>query len=257
MPRLPLYALGLLLCLPCFAQERALPQPRSGFEFLGADVKAMQQDDFSNPGMFWVERGAKLWSEPAGGAGRSCQSCHGAAANSMKGVAARYPSIDAKTGRLMTLEQRILNCRTEGQQVSPPAYESEALLSLATYVAHQSRGMPIAVSIDGPARAHFESGRKLFFTRFGQMNLSCAQCHDQNWNRRLFAGPVTQGQPNGYPGYRLEWQTLGSLERRLRACLSGIRADMFRYGAPEHADLELYLAWRARGLTIEVPGVRR
>ena len=117
--------------------------------------------------------------------------------------------------------------------------------------------MPIAVSIDGPARAHFDSGRKLFFTRFGQMNLSCAQCHDDHWNRRLFAGPVTQGQPNAYPGYRLEWQTLGSLERRLRACLSGIRGDMFPYGAPEHAELELYLAWRARGLPIEVPGVRR
>jgi sulfur-oxidizing protein SoxA len=157
----------------------------------------------------------------------------------------------------MTIERRILLCRVERQGASPPAYESEDLLSLSAYVAHQSRGMPIEVSIDGPAREHFEAGRNLFYRRFGQMDLSCAQCHDDNWNRRLFAGPVTQGHPNAYPGYRLEWQTMGSLERRLRACLSGIRAEMFPYGSAEHADLALFLAWRAKGLPIEVPGVRR
>ncbi len=248
---------GLLMAFASFAQERAPFAAKSGFDFLGAEVKAMQQDEFSNPGMFWVERGASLWSEPAGSSGASCGSCHGDAAKSMKGVAARYPAMDAKSGRLMTLEQRILNCRTEHQRAKAPAYESEDLLSLETFVANQSRGMPIAISIEGAAGPHFEAGQKLFFTRLGQMNLSCAQCHDDNWDRRLFAGPVTQGQPNAYPGYRLEWQTLGSLERRLRACLSGIRAEMFAYGAPEHADLELYLAWRARGLPIEVPGVRR
>jgi len=248
-----------LAALPVFAQQRAIPEPqlRSGFEFLGADTKSMQKDDFTNPGMLWVDRGRKLWSDaPAPGA-QSCAGCHGDAAASMKGVATRYPLVDKSTGRLMTLERRVQQCRTERQKAPALAFESQDLLSLTAYVAHQSRGQPIEVSIDGAARRYFDEGRALYMRRFGQMNLSCAQCHDENWDRRLYAGPVTQGQPNGFPAYRLEWQTLGSLERRLRACLSGIRADMFQYGSDEHAELALFLAWRARGLPIETPAVRR
>jgi len=124
-------------------------------------------------------------------------------------------------------------------------------------VAHQSRGLPISTSIEGGAKRHFDSGRAYYYERRGQMNLSCAHCHEANWGKRLLSETLSQGHPNAYPAYRLEWQTMGSLERRLRACLSGIRAEMLPYGAPEYLDLELYLAWRARGLPIETPGVRR
>jgi len=89
------------------------------------------------------------------------------------------------------------------------------------------------------------------------MNLACAQCHDANWGRKLAAETISQGHATAYPAYRLEWQTLGSVARRFRSCLSGIRAEMLPYGAQESLDLELYLAWRAAGLAIETPGVRR
>jgi sulfur-oxidizing protein SoxA len=89
------------------------------------------------------------------------------------------------------------------------------------------------------------------------MNLSCAQCHDQSWGKRLLAETISQGHGNAYPAYRLEWQTLGSLQRRLRACFFGIRAEMPSVGSPELTELELFLAWRAQGLPIETPGVRR
>ena len=117
--------------------------------------------------------------------------------------------------------------------------------------------MPVAVSIDGPARQHFETGEKLYYQRRGQLNLSCAQCHNENWGRKLGPETISQGHPNAYPVYRLEWQTLGSLQRRFRSCLSGIRAEMLPGGSPELVDLELYLAWRANGLAVETPGVRR
>ena len=89
------------------------------------------------------------------------------------------------------------------------------------------------------------------------MNLSCAQCHDRYWGRTLYNETLSQGHPTGWPGYRLEWQTFGSLQRRIRACYSGLRAEMPEYGARELVELELFLAWRANGLPIEVPGVRR
>ena len=96
----------------------------------------------------------------------------------------------------------------------------------------------------------------MFYESQGQLNLSCAQCHDDNWGQKLAAAPIPQGHPTGYPVYRLEWQSLGSLQRRLRNCLSGMRTVSYPLGAPENVDLELFLMWRARGMTIETPAVR-
>jgi sulfur-oxidizing protein SoxA len=237
------------------AQERAIApgELKSGSAFLGSDLRALQNDDFANPGMLWVERGEKLWREPAGSL--ACAGCH--KGQSMRGVAAHYPRIDSASGKLLSLEGRINQCRTERMGAEPLRYESEELLALTAYLARQSFGLPIATRIDGAARAHFEAGRAAYHQRRGQMNLSCAHCHDGNWGKRLLSETISQGHPNAYPAYRMEWQTMGSLERRLRACLSGIRAEMLPYGSQEYLDLELYLAWRARGLPIETPGVRR
>jgi L-cysteine S-thiosulfotransferase len=236
------------------AEERAL---KSGIEFASPDIRAMQQDEFANPGMLWVARGEQLWNEVAGKDRKSCASCHQDARTSMKGVAARYPAIDPGSAQLVNLAGRINLCRTRHQAAEPLKHESDELLALAAYVAHQSRGMPVNVMLDLQNRNRFEAGRRIYFRRMGQMNLACAHCHQQNWGKKLGPETISQGHGNAYPAYRLEWQTMGSLERRLRACYFGVRAEMPPYGAPELVDLELYLAWRARGLAIEAPGVRR
>ena len=101
-----------------------------------------------------------------------------------------------------------------------------------------------------------ETGRALFHRRQGQLNLSCSQCHDDNWGKSLAGNPIPQAHPTGYPLYRLEWQGLGSLQRRLRNCLTGMRAEPFEYGAPEYIALEIYLATRAAPLPLETPAVR-
>ena len=230
---------------------------KSGIEFASAEVRSLQQDDFANPGMLWVARGEKLWQEPAGRNGRTCASCHGDAQASMKGAAARYPRIDPGAARLINLEGRIMQCRERRQRAAQLKYESDELLALTAYVAHQSRGMPMNVAIDLHNRRNFERGRELYQRRVGQMNLACAHCHDANWGKKLGPETISQGHGTAYPAYRLEWQTMGSLQRRFRSCLSGVRAEMLPYGAPEYLDLELYLAWRARGLPVETPGVRR
>ena len=266
------------------AQQRsiALPELRSGSSYMSADIKAMQDDSFANPGMLWVEKGAKLWqtapgsAAPAGVAGASagvaggppapapapvpsnaCASCHHDASSSMRGVAARYPVFDANTKQLLNLEGRINQCRSQRQGAAALAYESEELLALSAYVAHQSRGMPLNVSIAAAAQPHFEQGRTLYQRRIGQMNLACMHCHDWNAGKRLLAEPISQGHGNAFPAYRLEWQSAGSLHRRLRACYFGVRAQMPPPGSPELLDLELFLAWRAQGLAVETPGVRR
>ncbi len=233
---------GLVAFLVVVAGIALADDRRSGYEFMSRETQAMQDDDTSNPAMLWVLDGEQLWK-----AGKpSCASCHA----DMKGVAARYPAV--KGGRLMNLEQRINFCRTEKQHAQPYAYESKELLSLTAYIALQSRGLPIAVK-DVPA---VQKGKALYEQRQGQLNMSCAQCHDQYAGRKLGGSTIPQAHPTGYPVYRLEWQTLGSLERRLRNCLVGIRAQPYGYGSPEMVELELYLMSRARGMKMDAPGVR-
>ncbi len=248
-----------LVCAAVAAQERALPLKdlRSGSSYMGTELRAMQADSFANPGTLWVERGAKLWSTRAGTADRACVDCHRDAQESMKGVAARYPAFDAGARRLLDLEGRVNQCRSSRQGAPVLAFESDELLGLSAFVASHSRGMPVKVAIDGGAAPHFERGRMLYARRIGQMNLACHHCHEQNAGRRLLAETISQGHSNAYPIYRLEWQALGSLQRRLRACYSGVRAELPAYNAPDLLDLSLFLAWRGEGLAVETPGVRR
>jgi sulfur-oxidizing protein SoxA len=233
------------------------PLPRSGLAFASADVRALQADDFANPGMLWVDRGAKLWNSPAGASGQSCAGCHREAVISMKGVAARYPRFDREAGMVLNLEARINRCRSTRQQAEPLVWESEALLALTAHVAHQSRGQAFVPARDAQSLEAAARGREQYVRRQGQMNLACTHCHDRLAGRRLLAETISEGQGNGYPAYRLEWQGLGSLQRRLRACFTGVRAEAPPYGAPELVELELYLAQRSGPLGIETPAVRR
>lgn len=233
-----------------------LVTPRSGYHFQSEEIRALQDDDFANPGMLWVDQGAALWREAGSRGEPACEACHDAP-ESLRGAAVTYPRYDPQAGRLLNLEERINRCRTEHQQLPALAYESEPLLALTALVAHQSRGLPLRVSIDGPARPYFEQGREYFYTRRGQMNLACHHCHELNAGQYLRGDRLSQGQPTGYPIYRLDWQTLGSLQRRLRFCNTGVRAEPFDFGSPVYLSLELFLAWRAGGLVSEAPAVRR
>jgi L-cysteine S-thiosulfotransferase len=238
------------------AAEIPQAERRSGYSFMTPETQAIQNDDTANPGMLWVLDGEALWKRKAGTAGKACADCHDDARISMKGVAAHYPAFDKTLGRPVNLEQRINLCRTQHQQATPLAYESRDLLALTAFVAQQSRGVAIAPDADPQLDPFIARGHDLFVQRQGQLNLGCANCHDDNWDKRLAGSAITQGHPTGYPLYRLEWQSLGSLARRLRSCISGVRAQPYDYGAPELVALELYLMSRARGMPMEAPAVR-
>jgi L-cysteine S-thiosulfotransferase len=174
----------------------------------------------------------------------------------MRGVAARYPAFDAALGRPVNLGERINQCQTRHAGRPALALESEALLGIEIFVANASRGLPVAPPADPRLTPWRERGRQLFTQRMGQLDFSCAQCHDQHAGGRLAGSLIPQGHATGYPIYRLEWQAVGSLQRRLRNCMSGVRAQPWAYGAPEFVALELYLAQRAAGMAVETPAVR-
>ena len=249
---------SLAILLPFHASSQADPvgaERQSSYALMSPDTKAMQDDPLLNPATFAVLDGQVLWQEIAGKKNQSCASCHGDAKVSMKGVAASFPKVNT-AGQLLSLTGRINQCRTEQQSATPFAAESKPLLALSAFVATQSKGMPITVERTAANEASLAAGQRLFNQRMGQLNLSCAQCHAERAGQKLAGNPIPQAHPTAYPIYRLEWQAVGSLERRLRNCLVGVRAEPFAFGSTELLELELFLAWRARAMLLESPGVR-
>lgn len=256
MRRLPAAAAALLLAVSAAGAASGTEEKKSGLVYVSPQTKALQADDFANPGMLWVLDGESLWNAKEGAAEKSCADCHSAAPDSMRGVAARYPAFDEATQRPIDLQGKINQCRTARQGADPLAWESRPLLALSAYVAHQSRGLPIAPPQDARLTPFIANGEKLYSQRIGQVDLSCANCHDARAGLKLAGNLIPQAHPTGYPLYRLEWQAVGSLQRRLRGCMTGVRAEPFPYGAPEFIDLELFLMSRAAPLPMETPAVR-
>lgn len=241
---------GALLLLATVLAQAQTPAPdgrRSGLDFMTPATQALQRDDTQNPALLWLKDGEQRFAA-------DCARCHEPAA--MRGVAARYPAFDGALGRPLTLSARINRCRV--QRLAAPAWapESDALLAVEAFVASASRGLPIAPPADARLAPWREQGRALYRRRLGQLDFSCADCHDRVAGGRLGGSTIPQAHPTAYPIYRLEWQTMGSLQRRLRNCMSGVRAEPFAYGAPEFVALELYLMQRAAGMAVETPGVR-
>ena len=210
-------------------------------------TQALQRDDAQNPGWLWLRSGEQRFAA-------DCARCH--SLTSLRGVATRYPAWDTVLGKPVTLAGRVNQCQQRHVQRPALVPESDALLGLETVVAHASRGLPIQPPADARLAPWRTRGEQLFLQRMGQLDLSCAQCHDQNAGGKLAGSTIPQGHPNAYPIYRLEWQGMGSLQRRLRNCMTGVRAEPFAFGADEFTALELLLMQRAAGMPLETPGVR-
>ncbi len=220
-------------------------EARSGYHYQSDEIRALQDDEFANPGMLWVDRGRELFGE--------CRSCH--RSDDLIGTATRYPLV--RDGDLVNLEGQINRCRVDRLRKPPFEYESDELLSLTTFIANLSEGAPMAVAIDGAARPFFEAGEAIYRTRRGQLNLACHHCHVDHVGGMLRGDRLSEGQSVGYPIYRLDWQTQGSLHRRIETCFEGVRSETYPLGSSIYLVLELYLAYRARGLRVETPAVRR
>jgi sulfur-oxidizing protein SoxA len=237
-----------------FTHSALADSRQSGYQLLSPANQAMQNDMNLNPALFAVMDGEALWQEKSQANGKSCASCHGDFKQSMRGVFATYPKIMHQ--KLQNMEGQINACRTRHQRLPEFAYESKPMLALSTLIALQSRGLPIQATPLGGVKKEYELGKTLYFQRIGQLNLSCAQCHDDRAGLKLGGSVIPQAHPTGYPIYRIEWQGMGSLQRRLRNCLSGVRAESYAYGSNELLQMELYLMHRANGMIIESPAIR-
>ncbi len=227
----------------------------SGWLFRSEETRALEVDDFENPAMPAVDYGLQLWETADGSEGKSCASCHGDISE-MAGVRTVMPKVN-ENGELWALEEYINDCRVN--RMGAEAWKrtkSPEMLGMTAAIGLQSRGMPMNVAIDGPAAPFWEQGRELYYTRVGQLDMSCANCHEDNYGNMIRADHLSQGQINGFPTYRLKWGGLGSIHRRFKGCMKNIRAEPYKPGGPEFTALELYVASRGNGLSVETPAVR-
>ena len=227
----------------------------SGWRFRTDETQALQADDFENPAMVAVEYAIELWETPAGASGKSCADCHGDV-ESMKGLRANMPRWNEAKGKPESLEHIINASIKEHQGAEPWKWESSEMLAMTAYIGMQSRGLPMTVKTDGPMAEWIEKGKDLYYTRVGQLDMACSNCHEDNAGNMIRADHLSQGNINGFPTYRFKWQGLGSLHRRFSGCMKNIRATPFKRGSDEFVALEAYLASRGAGLGIETPAVR-
>lgn len=232
-----------------------LSEQYSGWHFREDDTRVMQADDFDNPGMLGVEAAAEVWNTEAGTEGKACASCH-EGPESMAGVRTQMPKFNAAKGTMYTMEMSINDCRTERMGAEAWDWDSADMVNMTALISSVSRGLPMNVAIDGPAAPYWEQGKEMYYTRYGQLELSCSNCHEDNYGNYIRADHLSQGQTNGFPVYRLKDAKLSSIHNRFKGCIRDARAETYKPGSPEFIALELYVASRGNGLSVEGPSVR-
>ena len=235
--------------------DGALDEVMSGWHFRSDETQAMEMDDFDNPGMIGAEQGRDIWNAAEGGEGKSCADCHGAP-EEMAGVRPTYPKWNEAAGEVRTLQMQVNDCRVSRMGAEAWKTDGGKAINVEALLASVSRGMPMNVAVDGPAQATWEKGKEIYYTRYGQLELSCANCHEQNYGNMIRADHLSQGQTNGFPTYRLKNAKLNGVHSRFKGCIRDTRAQTFNPGSPEFVALERYVASRGNGLSVEGPSVR-
>ncbi|GKY90226.1 sulfur oxidation c-type cytochrome SoxA [Sinisalibacter aestuarii] len=235
--------------------DGALPEIYSGWLYRDASTREMEMDDFENPAMPFVDAGIEAWNAVDGSEGKSCADCHGAIEEGMAGVRAVMPKVN-EAGALWSMEDYINDCRVNRMGAEAYDWDKQPMKNITAAIAAQSRGMPVNVAIDGAAAPYWEQGREMYYTRYGKLQLSCASCHQENNNNFIRGDHLSQGQINGFPVYRLKQSALVTIHNRFYGCVRDTQAESFAKGGDELRALELYVASRGNGLSVEGPSVR-
>ena len=208
------------------------------------------------PYEFAVEQGETLFNQPFsnGGTYADCFDKGGIA------VRQRYPRFDPNTGEVVTLELALNRCRSANGE-EPYPYDSEEIIALSAYLAWTSRGEAISVSIpdDPGALAAYEDGKRFYYTKRGQLNLACSDCHVKSAGSWIRADHLSAslGHPSHFPVYRSKLGRMISLHSRFYGCVRDVRAHPFPEQSREYRNLEYFLTYMSNGLPVNGPGARK
>ncbi len=228
----------------------------SGWVFRTIETQALQMDDFDNPGMIFVDQALDAWNAVTGSEGKSCASCHEGGPEEFAGLRTVLPRWNADAGAVWTMEDYINRSRVDHMGADPWKVGKADMNAMVALISLQSRGMAMNVVIDGPVADVWAQGEEIYYTRVGQLDMACSNCHEDNYGVMIRADHLSQGQSNGFPSYRLKNAKLNGIQSRFSGCMKNIRATPYAVGGPEFLALELYVASRGNGLSVEGPSVR-
>ncbi len=237
--------------------EVALEEYINGIYALDEDARQqwLEIEEFP-PYEFAIDEGENLFKAPFAN-GRNYADCF---ENGGIGVRQNYPQFDQKSGEVITLELAINRCREDSGE-TPFSYDSDEMLSLSAYMAYTSRGniFNIVVPDDPRAVAAYERGKQFYYSKRGQLNMACSDCHVTSvgaYVRADHLGP-SLGQPTHFPVYRSKLGRLISLHSRFYGCVRDVRARPFEQQSAEYRSLEYFLSYMSNGLEANGPGARK
>jgi L-cysteine S-thiosulfotransferase len=229
-----------------------------------------------NPAELWEARGEALWKEPRGPKKVSLEACDlGLGPDVVKGAYAALPRYFADADRVMDLESRLVFCRVTQQgyaeadaRKNPFGNGSERkseLEALVAYVASESRGIKMNVSLDHPRmKEMYALGEKMFNFRGGTHDFACATCHNEDGKRiRLQELPnltTLEGAQKAYttwPAYRVSQGELRTFQWRLYDCFRQQRFPELVFGSDASIALTTFLARNANGAQFDAPAIKR
>ena len=203
-----------------------------------------------------IDSGKKAFNTPFKN-GKTYASCF---PNDGVGIKQNYPYYDTATGKVVTLESAINECRTSNGE-EPLKWNKGTIADISAYLAYTSRGKKINVVVPGDegAMAAYTRGKNNYYAKRGQLNMSCADCHIGNAGNRIRAdllGPAL-GQTTHFPVYRSKWGGIGTLQRRYGGCNKQVRAKPYKPQSDEYRSLEYFHTYMSNGLDINGPGARK
>ena len=225
---------------------------------IASGLAQLQSIQAMSPISLWIDEGKRRWE-------KDCIACH--TLEKVVRSAPTFPKLDSAQ-KLINLEDQIAVCRQRVDKTLRPtrssfSNEDNPTLELSTFLHDAARQLPIHITPPSNSNhvagwtKHLAEGESLFKTRIGNMNLSCQQCHIGKVGTSMRAQRINAGHPTGFPAYRVSWQGLGSVERRIRACYSGVQAQIPAQQDIRLRQLELHLKMRAQGMPLEGPSIRQ
>jgi sulfur-oxidizing protein SoxA len=236
------------------------------------EYRAMLADD--NPAELTEAKGEELWKQKRGPKNASLETCDlGKGPGVVKGAFAELPRHFADTNKVQDLETRLISCMESiqglsGDEIRKAGWgrgEKANLAALTTYVAGQSRGMAIQLP-QGHAmeREYYEIGKRLFFTRGGTHDFSCATCHGEDGKRirmqdlpNLTKNPGDKTGFPAWPAYRVSTGSVWTMQHRLNDCFRQQRFPEPNFGADALTALSVYLGVNAKGAQSTAPSLKR
>ena len=203
-----------------------------------------------------IENGEKLYHSKFAN-GKSLADCFGPEG----AVRGQYPLWDKDRGMVVTMERAVNECR-EANGEKPYGWKKGKIADVTAYMSYNSRGQEVKVDIpsdDPRALAAYEDGKEHFYTKRGQLNFACADCHMLTAGN-LYRADTTSpafGHATSWPVFRSKWQSMGTLHRRFGGCHKNIRANPYKAQGAEYSNLEYFVTYMSNGLDFNGPAARK